>query len=327
VRVVVATTAADHALGVNRALQLEQLGATVYELGSTLAPEIWPSAIEGIASRFAPVAVLVAGRDPRLDGTVRRLQAAGARIVALPVAEGAADAAAGATLVADASPDAAGAAGGEAGQRVPVPVGWLLPEARAAAPPASRDQTRRELGVPSKGRLVVTAVDLVASGRPEDVVVVAARLRQDSGIDFVLVGDGPLAGSVRDLIGFLGIDTIHLRRPRHSLEELAAAADLVLDPSCEPVVRPLVAAALAAGTPVVTAPGGGAESLLAETGGGIVISSVGVADELAAAVRQLLADGRRPAQERARAVLMRQRSIGSAAIRRALLGGGAATAE
>ena len=124
-----------------------------------------------------------------------------------------------------------------------------------------------------------------------------------------------------------GSNTIHLRRPRHSLEELAAAADVVLDPSCEPVVRPLVATALEVGTPVVTAPGGGAERLLAETGGGIVVESAGACDQLAAAVRQVLADGRRPAQERVRAVLARQRAIGSAAIRHALLGDAGAAAE
>jgi glycosyltransferase involved in cell wall biosynthesis len=155
--------------------------------------------------------------------------------------------------------------------------------------------------------------------------VVADRLRREPGLYFVLVGDGPLAGSVRDLIGFLAVDTVHLRRPRHSLAELAAAADLVLDPSIEPVARPLVAAALAAGTPVVTAPGGGAARLLTETGGGVVVGSIGAPHQLAAAVREVLADGRRPARERALAILARQRQAGSEAIRRALLGGGAAS--
>jgi glycosyltransferase involved in cell wall biosynthesis len=136
----------------------------------------------------------------------------------------------------------------------------------------------------------------------------------------VLVGDGPLAANVLDLMRFLGVDALQLRQPHHPLEELVAAADVVLDPSFEPVVRPLVAAALAAGTPVVTAPGGGAERLLAEIGGGVVVESVGDPDQLAAAVRRVRASGLRPSAERARAVLARQRHEGGDVIRRALLG-------
>jgi len=325
-RIVVAATAADHALGVRRALELERLGATVYELGSALQPEIWPSALDRIASRWAPLAALTVGHDPRLAGAVASLQAQGARIVALPVGDGAAFGNADVRLDADAGPGATGVGAGALEQRAPVPVGWLLPEAVADASPRQREQTRAELGVAAGGRLVVTAVDLVASARPEDVVVVADRLRREPGITYAVVGDGPLAGSLLDLAGFLGVNTVRLLRPRHALQELAAAADLVLDPSCEPVVRPLLAAALAAGTPVVTAPGGGAERLLAEIGGGVVVGSIGAPDELAAAVREMLADGRRPAAAAARAVLARQRLAGAEVVRCALLGAAEAAA-
>jgi len=206
---------------------------------------------------------------------------------------------------------------------VPVPAGWVLQVARPAVSLQQRERIRSELGVPDGRRLVVTATDLVAAGRAEDVVVVADRLRGEPALSFLLVGDGPLTGSLRDLVSFLAVDTVHLRLPRHALAELAAAADLVLDPSSEPLVRPLVAAALAAGTPVVTAPGGGAERLLAEIGGGVVVGSVGAPDELAAAVLQVLADGRRPAWEQAQAILSRQRVDGALAVRRALLGAAA----
>jgi hypothetical protein len=326
-RIVVAATAADHALGVTRALALERLGAAVYDLGSALQPEIWPSALDRIASRWAPLAALTVGHDPRLAGAVASLRARGARIVAVPVGDGAAFGSADVRLDADASAGATAAGAYDPEQRAPVPVGWLLPEAVADASQRQREQTRAELGVPAGGRLVVTAVDLVASARPEDVVVVADRLRREPGMTFAVVSDGPLAGSLRDLAGFLDVDTVRLLRPRHALQELAAAADLVLDPSCEPVVRPLLAAALAAGTPVVTAPGGGAERLLAEIGGGVVVGSIGASDELAAAVREVLADGRRPAAAAARAVLARQRLAGAAAVRRALLGATAAAPE
>lgn len=322
-RCVVVSTAADHALGAARALQLERLGATAYELGSTLQPEIWGSAVDRIAARLTPDVVLAVGHDPRLDGAVARLQAGGARIVALPVGDGPSFAGADARIVADDLPGRAEVPRGEAEQQVPVPAGWILEVVPRGTAPQQRQRVRSELGVPEDRRLVVAVTDLVAAGRPEDVVVVADQLRREPGLCFVLVGDGPLAGSVRDLICFLAVDTLHLRRPRHSLGELAAAADLVLDPSSEPVARPLVAAALAAGTPVVTAPGGGAGRLLGETGGGVMVGSIGAPHELAAAVLEVLADGRRPAQERALAILARQREAGSDAIRRLLLSGAA----
>lgn len=323
-RCVVVSTAADHALGAARALQLERLGATVYELGSTLPPEIWGSAVDRIATGLTPGAVLAVGHDPRLDGAVGRLQAGGARIVALPVGDGPSFGGADARIVADDLPGRADAPRGEAEDQVPVPAGWILEVVARGTAPQQRQRVRSELGVPEDRRLVVAVTDLVAAGRPEDVVVVADLLRREPGLCFVLVGDGPLAGSIRDLISFLAVDTLHLRRPRHSLAELAAAADLVLDPSSEPVARPLVAAALAAGTPVVTARGGGAGRLLTETGGGVVVGSIGAPHELAAAVRQVLADGRRPAQERALGILARQHEAGSDAIRRVLRGAAAA---
>ena len=325
VRVVVAATAADHALAVTRALQLEQLGATVYELGSTLHPEIWPSAVDRIAGRLDPQAVLVVGRDSRLDGAIGRLRAGGARIVALPVGSCASFAGSDFQLVADSTQGTVEDedSGGE--RRVPVPVGWLLPGARPELSAQLRERVRAELGVPAGCWLVVTVADLVADARPEDVVVVADRLRQEAGLALVLVGDGPLAGNVRDLMSFLGVDALQLRQPHQPLEELVAAADVVLDPSHEPIVRPLVAAALAAGTPVVTAPGGGAEGLIAEIGGGVVVGSVGDPDQLAAAVRRVRVSGLRPSGERARTVLARQRKAGADAIRRALLGGAIAT--
>ena len=319
-RVVVAATAAERARSVRRALLLERLGATVYELGSALEPEVWPSAIERIAARSAPGTVLVVGRDRRLDEAIARLRAGGARIVALPAGGGAAFPMTDVRLVADAPPEALEAAVGGPARPTPVPAGWLHPGAPPEVPAPLRERVRSELGVAANRFLVVTAGDLVADARPEDVVMVADRLRREP-IALALIGDGPLAGSVRDLASFLGVEALRIRVPQHPLEELVAAADLVLDPSFEPVVRPSVAAALAAGVPVVTAPGGGAERLIAEIGGGAVAGSLGDPDQLAEAVLRLRASGVRPSPERALAVLAGQRQAGAGAIRRVLLGG------
>jgi len=122
------------------------------------------------------------------------------------------------------------------------------------------------------------------------------------------------------LAGFLAVGSVALRVPAYRLEELVAAADLVLDPSEEPVVRPVVAAALAAGVPVVTAPGGGAEALVREIGGGLVVATVGDPDRLADAVRSVRDRGLRPDPGRAREVLAHQRASAAAAVRAALVG-------
>jgi glycosyltransferase involved in cell wall biosynthesis len=324
-RMVVASTASDHAADVHRALALERLGAAVYELGTSLSPEIWPSAIERIASRQPLAAAVVVGSEPWLDPVLDRLRTDGVRLVALP-SGGRRPVAAHVRLVADGGSDDGAAASSE--DRVAVPAGWLPSQGGPEISEELRGRLRSELGASPDCWLVLTVADLTPAGRPEDVVVVADRLRHRPEIAFAVVGEGPLAGTVLDLAGFLAVDTLALRGPAHRLEELVAAADLVLDPSEEPVVRPVVAAALAAGVPVVTAPGGGAEALVREIGGGVVVTNVGDPDRLADAVRSVRERGLRPDPGRAREVLARQRAKAAAAVRAALVGAaGAVRAE
>lgn len=320
VRVVVVSTAADDILGVRRALQLERLGATVYELGTSLQPEIVPSAVERIAARLQPASAIVVGSNPLLEPSLSRLRSDGVRIIGLPA--GGFELAAGvdAQLVPDGG-RVGEEADAEAGEgSVPASAAWLLTPERSEVTDERRRRIRDELGVSPGERIVLTVGDLVPAGRPEDVVVVADRLRDLSGVRFVVVGEGRLATVVIDLAGFLGVDSLLLRSPAHPLEELVAAAEVVLDPSDEPVARPAVAAALAAGVPVVTAPGGGAGALIAGIGGGVVAAAVGDAEGLADGIRAVLDGGERPEPARARDLLALRRDETAVAVRRAVLG-------
>jgi len=260
-RMVVATTAADHGLSLRRTNHLERMGGLVYELGSMLDSSVWPSALERLVSRFDPSAVLIVGSDHRLTATWAALEARGIRLLHL-----------------------GGIGSGAAG----LPPGWPPVDIPEDIPPQRLLEVRGELAVPVDRFLIVTSADLVERTRPEDVVMVADRLRDEQGLDFLLVGEGPLEGNVLDLVRYLGRVNVRLRRPRHNLHELVAAADLVLDSSEDAVVRPTVVAAAAVGTPVVTTPGGGVEALFPSPGpAGVVVEGAGDPEALADAVQEI----------------------------------------
>ena len=107
-----------------------------------------------------------------------------------------------------------------------MPPGWPQIEGTEAPSPQRRLETRGDLGVPVDRFLVVTATDLVARSRPEDVVMVANHLRDEQGLEMLLVGEGPLESHVVDLMGYLGPSGLRLCRPRFALHDLVAAADL-----------------------------------------------------------------------------------------------------
>jgi glycosyltransferase involved in cell wall biosynthesis len=94
-------------------------------------------------------------------------------------------------------------------------------------------------------------------------------------------------------------DRVEATGPVPSVAEHLRRATLLVFPSRQEGFGIVVAEALAAGLPVVTTPSGGPEALVRESGGGLVLSGF-QPEELAAAVRDLLADRARLEEMRRR---------------------------
>lgn len=299
IRFQVVTTGTDNALGLARAAELEKTGVSVHELGSVLDPSAWPSAVVRVAERCAASCVLLVGWDKRLAPAAGELRQRGLRLVATAVEDG------GEGILAEhvVSPQA-DTVGGE--------------EARKAADP-SVQAIRSELGVAPHQRLVLTLGDLVPRCRPEDVVLVADRLRDEDGLCFLVVGEGPLAGQVADLAVYLDLPNVLVRPPGHPIADLVAAADVVLDPAESAPARPAVLEALVTGRPVVATLGGGLADILGPAG----VNPEGGPEALARALIQVLrGEAATGDPEVAREAIGRLARERIEVLRRALLEGG-----
>jgi glycosyltransferase involved in cell wall biosynthesis len=106
----------------------------------------------------------------------------------------------------------------------------------------------------------------------------------------LLIGSAP-AGPLPERVEATGVVP--------SVAEQLRRASLLVLPSYQEAFGIVAAEALAAGVPVVTTPSGGPESLIEDSGGGVVLSGFSP-DELAETVRGLLADPGRLAEMRRR---------------------------
>ena len=170
-----------------------------------------------------------------------------------------------------------------------------------------RKTLRRELEVPEDAILVAMVSDLIVDRRPEDFLALAHRFRDDARFVFLLVGRGPLAGTLSDLERYLAPRRFH-RLADAPLADILAAADIACSTS-EPESLPYFALeALAAGLAVVAADVGGLSEVLNEGPCGVTaargnlaafetaIRSLSEPDER----RQLGAQGRRLVERRFR---------------------------
>jgi hypothetical protein len=318
IRLVVATTSTDSALGLRRCDLLGESGAVVHELGSVLDASVWPSAVVRLARTNGIRSALVIGWDDRLVPAVDGLTGQEIEVVSLALDDEAARVPARRWLAGSGAEAGALVRAGVAEDRVAVAavgleeIGALRPGSYGGAQAA-----RSELGVPEGCRLVLTYGDLVARCRPEDVVMVADRLRHREELFFAVVGEGPLGPELADLAAYMKLGNVSVQPPRRSLEDLLAAADVILDPADAAPSRSLVTAAVAAAKPVVAFTGGG----IAEFGSGWLVDPAGGPEALADALERVV-DGepRTGDPEAVRKTVRRRIEAGRAALRRALLG-------
>jgi len=280
---VVATDGADSSTPVRG---LTELTDRVYPIGGFLEPAVWASAAADVARAHQAAAIL------RVDSSLELPDWKG-RPVLIDLPASAAGLGGGADLVLAPGRDTAAKARGR-GQEVVELVPGPMPPGDVPDPGEAAD-VRAAYGVPADARLVVAVGDLDADRRPEDVAAVARRLRHREDLHFLLVGGGPLAGTVSDLAGYFELDRFTFAPPGHPLKELVAASDCVLSTAEVDPWPQSVSAALALGRGVVATDIDGVRELVAAAGfDRSILCNPGDLEGLAAAVIAVVDEHRRP---------------------------------
>ena len=145
-------------------------------------------------------------------------------------------------------------------------------------PAGDRQRLRHELGVDEATILVTMAGDLLTGTRPEDFLALAHRFRGDHRFFFLLVGRGPLEGTVDDLERYLGRCSFR-RLSSAPPADLLAATDLACTTSEEEPLPYYPLSALAAGLPVVAGDAGGLGELLAGAGVTVPVGDLAAFEE------------------------------------------------
>ena len=189
-----------------------------------------------------------------------------------------------------------------------------------------RDEGTR-LGVPPD-RFLLTFAGILGIAQALPSALDAAAQLEDVA-ELLFVGDGPMKGIVTDLARERGLRNVrfHAQLPLEEIPPVLAASDALLVPlSAHPTFEQFVPSkmidCMAAGRPVVLSAAGEAARILERSGGGIVVAPESP-DDLARAVRWLVAHpkeaaemGRRGRQFAAR----RLRSVQAERLEQVLLG-------
>jgi glycosyltransferase involved in cell wall biosynthesis len=164
------------------------------------------------------------------------------------------------------------------------------------------DALRAELGIPAGNRVISFIGRLSSEKRPDWVLALASDLAGQDGLTVVILGDGPLADTLRP--GFEAVPGLVWRRALDRVGPLMAGSDVVVLPS-ETEGIPLVAMeAIQMGVPVVATRVGGMPTLEHDP----LVDLCDPADypEFVATVQAVLARARTPRQARPDAFSLRE---------------------
>lgn len=153
----------------------------------------------------------------------------------------------------------------------------------------TREEKRRELGIPLDAGVLLTVGELNANKNQAAVIRAMAKLAGPS-LHYVLCGQGEGEGALRRLAGELGVaGRVHFLGFRTDVPELYPAADIYLCPSFREGLNVSIMEAMASGLPVVCSDIRGNRDLIGQEKGGLLCRPDD-ADGFAAAVQALLAD-------------------------------------
>jgi glycosyltransferase involved in cell wall biosynthesis len=145
-----------------------------------------------------------------------------------------------------------------------------------------------KLGLPLNTKVVTFASRLNPQKRPLDFIELARRFSSDTGVTFLMVGDGPLAQTVEEQVQKIGLKNI-VRHPFYQpISDILATSDVLVLPSEFEGMPMIVIETLTMGKPVVATDVGNVREIIARTNGGIVVSQIGDISALSAGVRKML---------------------------------------
>ncbi|MFZ6026443.1 MAG: glycosyltransferase [Chloroflexota bacterium] len=147
---------------------------------------------------------------------------------------------------------------------------------------------KEKLGLPAGPKVVTFASRLHPQKRPMDVVELARRMQGDASVFFLIAGDGPLAAAVDEQIARCNSTNILRRGFYRPISDVLAVTDVLILPSEFEGMPLIVSEAQIMGKPVVVTDVGNNRDVLANTGGGVLVSQLGDVAGMMKGVLQML---------------------------------------